>query len=211
MSQKVLLTGATGFLGSRIAQQLLGRTQMSVIGTSKMKALKEPKLRKELANGTERLKVIECDLIKDPECFARIVVDEKPQFVIHTACPLIEPWSESADREAWSYIEASGLLARSSCITNVVKFVMTGSASTAVGQKPTLKVYNDSMMWSTEPTKANERAKFFAEKACWEEILQAQANKSSITMTSLLPYFISGPPMFREQFNNSCSLLDSLL
>lgn len=101
MAQKILLTGATGFLGSRITQQLLQRTQMQIIGTSKHKDIKEKSLRQALstnpaaAESLARLKVVQCDLLTDPECFARLVLDEKPSFVIHTACPTLEPWGSS--------------------------------------------------------------------------------------------------------------------
>lgn len=93
------MTGATGFLGSQITLQLLQRTQMQIIGTSKHMTAKEPKLREALsAYPLHRLKVLECDLVDDPECFARLVLDEKPQFVIHTACPALDPWG-NPDKE----------------------------------------------------------------------------------------------------------------
>ena len=43
--QRVLVTGATGFLGSRITYQLLKQTKMTVIGTTSQLEWKGNKLR----------------------------------------------------------------------------------------------------------------------------------------------------------------------
>ena len=92
---KVLVTGATGFLGSRICQQLLQKTQLHVTGTTCSLGWKSEKLRTaiELSQRqpeSERLTLIESDLIKDEECFYKAVRDLKPDYVIHTAFPFIE-------------------------------------------------------------------------------------------------------------------------
>lgn len=69
--QKVLVTGATGFLGSRITQQLLQRTNMSVVGTSSEVEWKGAKLREALlrdetmdeAECIDRLELVNCDML----------------------------------------------------------------------------------------------------------------------------------------------------
>ena len=68
---KVLVTGATGFLGSRITHQLLKSTQMSVIGTSSQVEWKGEKLKKALSESSDvdevsvidRLELVECDML----------------------------------------------------------------------------------------------------------------------------------------------------
>jgi nucleoside-diphosphate-sugar epimerase len=49
MAMKVFITGATGNLGSRITQQLLKRTNMSVIGSTTLK-MKGERLREALGD-----------------------------------------------------------------------------------------------------------------------------------------------------------------
>jgi hypothetical protein len=59
-------------------------------------------------------------------------------------------------------------------------------------------------------TRPNERAKIFAEKACWNEILMSQVGGCKTQINALLPYFISGPPLY-ESANSSCSAVSSIL
>ena len=33
---------------------------------------------------------IDCDLLKDPSCFSKAIIDHKPDYVIHTACPFFD-------------------------------------------------------------------------------------------------------------------------
>ena len=51
---------------------------------------------------------------------------------------------------------------------------MTGAATSIIGNKPTKEgTYFDSNAWADvkEVTRPNEKAKFLAEKACWDEVL----------------------------------------
>lgn len=89
---------------------------------------------------------------------------------------------------------------------------MTGSASTVIGQKPIKDKFDDSKTWTPiEPTRANERAKFIGERESWNEVLQAQNEGCFTKMTTLLPYFICGPPLYREAFNTSCDAINSVI
>ena len=58
-----------------------------------------------------------------------------------------------------------------------------------------------------------ERAKLGAERACWDEILthQAKGGSDATRLTTILPYFISGPPLYKEAFNSSCNAINSIL
>ena len=94
----VWVTGATGFLGSRITHQLLKSTQMNVIGTTSQIEWKGNRLRETLlkdcgdldeASVTDRLELVECDMLTDNECYYKAVKQWKPDYVIHTACPFL--------------------------------------------------------------------------------------------------------------------------
>lgn len=100
-------------------------------------------------------------------------------------------------------------MARAACKAGVRKVVMTGAATSIIGKQPKSDgLYDNSNDWSNEKeeTRPNEKAKLLAERACWDEILSNQAlqGDSSTRMASILPYFICGPPLYKEAYNSSC-------
>ena len=92
---------------------------------------------------------------------------------------------------------------------------MTGAATSVVGDSPQGDgVYRDSNDWAKDVNRPNERAKFLAERACWDEILRAQADSkdnSATRLTTILPYFISGPLLYREAYNSSCGAVSVII
>lgn len=83
--------------------------------------------------------------------------------------------AETINERTNKYQNATKLLAKSACRENVRKVVMTGAATSVIGDKPRPDgTYNDSNEWATikEVIRPNERAKILAEKACWDEILK---------------------------------------
>jgi hypothetical protein len=46
----------------------------------------------------------------DPACFYKLIMEIKPTYVIHSACPSIDPWSD-ADLTINTYVKATRLLA----------------------------------------------------------------------------------------------------
>lgn len=103
----------------------------------------------------------------------------RPDYVIHTAAPFIddvdfrdETKIAEVNERTNSYKNATKLLARSACHQKVRKVVMTGAATSVVGDSPLGDgVYRDSNDWAKDVNRPNERAKFLAERACWDEIL----------------------------------------
>ena len=93
MSTKVLITGATGYLGSHITKLLLKNRQgFEIIGTTRS-AMKGEALINALGT-SDRLKISsEIDMFNEPACFAKLIEKEKPQFVIHTAAPFFDETS----------------------------------------------------------------------------------------------------------------------
>ena len=96
-SQKVLVTGATGYLGAHVTRTLLKQTQATIIGTSTQVEWKGAKLRQtfeedESMDGhydIDRLDLVECDMLQDEECYYKAVMETKPDYVIHTAAPFM--------------------------------------------------------------------------------------------------------------------------
>lgn len=77
--KKVLLTGAAGFLGSFLSEELL-KNDYKVIGIDNFFRGKKKYLPKH-----ENFKFYEIDLVKQPEEFKTIVKKEKPEIMIHYA------------------------------------------------------------------------------------------------------------------------------
>ena len=86
---------------------------------------------------------------------------------------------------------------------------MTGAATSVIGMKPREDgTYYNSNEWANpkEVTRPNEKAKILAEKICWDEVIRNQTEQGDIAtrLTTILPYFITGPPIYREAYNSSC-------
>jgi len=93
---------------------------------------------------------------------------------------------------------------------------MTGAATSVIGPKPTPEgIYDDSNIWASykEVTRPNEKAKLIAERVCWNEIQSYQAEHGDIAtrLTTILPYFITGPPLYKEAYNSSCQAIQSII
>lgn len=70
--KKVLVTGATGFLGSHVTRRILATTDMTVFGTSSQVEWKGARLRKAFEsdenarysdNLVDRLELLDCDML----------------------------------------------------------------------------------------------------------------------------------------------------
>jgi dTDP-4-dehydrorhamnose reductase len=49
------------------------------------------------ALNTTALQIHECDMVKDPTCYAAIVRDQKPDYIIHSASPFFDDISGKED------------------------------------------------------------------------------------------------------------------
>ena len=114
------------------------------------------------------------------------------------------------------YRDATRLLAKGACREQVRKIVMTGAATSVIGPKPREDgTYYNSNEWANpkEVNRPNEKAKILAEKTCWDEVIRNQAEQgdSATRLTTILPYFITGPPIYREAYNSSCQAIDAII
>jgi nucleoside-diphosphate-sugar epimerase len=91
---------------------------------------------------------------------------------------------------------------------------MTGAASSVIGVSNFNidGVYHDANKWAQSKFdgRPNELAKFQAEKAAWNEVVGFKT-ESPTQMSTLLPYFVTGPPLYKEAFNSSCRAISDII
>ena len=90
-------------------------------------------------------------------------------------------------------------MAKAACDVQAEQIVVTGAATSVIGPQPLLNCYKDPLQWANPKlvSRPNERAKIVAEKIIWNEVLHNQLGGSRTKINSLLPYFISGPPLYK--------------
>ena len=136
-------------------------------------------------------------------------------YVFHTAAPFFtSPNLKEGEETIKKYFEATQALIESSIKHKVKKVVMTGSATSVVGQFPVKDkdfVYSDSYFWIDAKliNKPNEKAKILAEKVAWTSIKRQDSTvaegQHKTTFQSLLPYFMVGPPLYADLVNSNSS------
>lgn len=80
-------------------------------------------------------------------------------------------------------------------------------------------IYKDPYLWvdSKAINKPNEKAKILAEKVCWTIIKRQDStvpeNQPKTSLMSFLPYFMVGPPLYKDLINtnSSCQAINSVL
>jgi GDP-4-dehydro-6-deoxy-D-mannose reductase len=90
---KVLITGITGFVGSHLADYLLGRDGIEVCGIARWRSQKE-----NIKHLGDKIKLFECD-IKDMTSVRDVVRTFKPDKIFHLAAQSFVPASWSAPTE----------------------------------------------------------------------------------------------------------------
>lgn len=191
---KILVTGATGFIGSQIIVQLLN-TGHQVTGT--MRDLKRADSMREIygqhVNDLSRLSFVQLDLMKDDGWDEAC---EGIEYVVHTASPvpariprrekdIIEPAVQGVKRALKSASKAG-----------VKRLVMTSSIVAVMYGHEDEKIEFTEKDWSNpnhpKDKSAYSKSKTFAEKAAWEFI---HADKSGLELTTINPGMVLGPIM----------------
>lgn len=90
---RVLITGLTGFVGSHLADYLVGRGDVEVYGTYRWRSRME-----NVAHLRDRVRLVECDL-RDPVAVRRALAEVRPDRVFHLAAQSYVPASWVAPAE----------------------------------------------------------------------------------------------------------------
>ena len=84
---RVLITGYTGFVGSHLAEYLVGRGDVEVFGTHRWRSRLE-----NVQHLGDHVRMVECDL-RDPTAVRRVLRDVRPDRIFHLAAQSYVPTS----------------------------------------------------------------------------------------------------------------------
>jgi GDP-4-dehydro-6-deoxy-D-mannose reductase len=90
---RVLITGFTGFVGSHLADYLVGRDDVEVFGTHRWRSRMD-----NVDHLRERVRFVECDL-RDPVAVRRVLREVRPERIFHLAAQSYVPTSWLAPGE----------------------------------------------------------------------------------------------------------------
>jgi dihydroflavonol-4-reductase len=188
-TEEVLVTGGSGYLGSRIIVTLL--QQGFSVRTTVRNPTREAGLRAMIASeveGTAQLSVHVADLLKD-DGWAQAT--KGASHVIHTASPM--PAGEFKGKDLLTPArEGTKRVLEAAADAGVKRVVLTSSALAALpplGSSAPI----DEKRWTERPDKpafAYARAKTLAEQAAWSLV---KLRRDAPELTTILPGLIQGP------------------
>lgn len=118
--QKVLVTGASGFIGSGLIESLVEKNKYSIYGTTTH--------RRNLEQYSHVINIEEVNLLNNND-IKNLIEKIKPDFIIHLAWKLEGNDSFQTSSENMEWLRASIFLIEQAVENNVKKFVFAGSSS----------------------------------------------------------------------------------
>eukprot|EP01022_Parablepharisma_sp_SALTPOND_P030397 TRINITY_DN761_c0_g1_i5.p1 TRINITY_DN761_c0_g1~~TRINITY_DN761_c0_g1_i5.p1 ORF type:complete len:371 (+),score=28.89 TRINITY_DN761_c0_g1_i5:89-1114(+) len=196
---KVLVTGATGFLGAHIILQLLQKRYL-VRGTVRDKSNEKKLAFLKTFPSLDHLELVEADLLK-PLTLQEAV--KGCDYVIHTASPFP---ADSPSDESFLIkpaLEGTVALLKACNEAKCVKHVVITSSIVAITNLagPAKPQYDENDWADPEDNTAYNKSKILAERAAWE--LYRTLENRSFKMTVINPGFILGPSLFAGDFTSA--------
>lgn len=206
---KILVTGATGFIGSHIIIQLLN-TGHEVTGS--MRDLKRADSMREIygqhVKDLSRLSFVQLDLMNDDGWDD---ASEGVEYVIHTASPIPSQTPRREKDIIQPAVEGVKRALNAASKAGVKRLVMTSSVAAIMYGHEDGKIEFTEKDWSNpnhpKDKSAYTKSKTFAEKAAWEFIHQ---DKSGLELTTINPGMVLGPIM-EADFGTSAIIVKKLL
>ncbi|NNF32489.1 MAG: aldehyde reductase [Saprospiraceae bacterium] len=205
--QKVLLTGITGFLGSRTAIQLLNKGY-HVTGTLRNKDRAES-IKTIVSTHTENienLELIQADLIDDRWGDRMAGID----YVMHIASPFPRTLPKHEDDLIIPAKKGALNIIQAASKKSVKRVVMTSSSGAITYGVSKHKTFNEED-WTDVTNKKDTtpyfRSKTIAEKAAWDFI---KSNDSDLELTVINPSLITGP-IIEKDYGTSGELIKKMI
>jgi len=211
---KVLLTGASGYIGKHITLQLLNQgheVRASVRSLSKSAQVRDavtPHLL-DSSNLESRLTFVELDLEKDSGWEAAL---SGVDVLMHTASPF--PLASPKDENELIRPAVDGTLRalKAAKSAGIKRVILTSSMAAIYGcELPAGASEYDETMWTdvTHPVGrvAYTKSKTLAEKAAWDFV---KSSAPEIALTTINPVLVLGAPLDKN-FGSSISVIERLL
>ena len=211
---KVLLTGASGYIGKHILLQLLNQgydVRASVRSLSKAQEVRDA-VRTHLFNDgalEKNLTFVELDLEKDSGWDAAL---KDIDVLMHTASPF--PLASPKDENDLIRPAVDGTLRalKAAKSSGVKRVILTSSMAAIYGRELDAGVSEyDETMWTdvTHPVGrgAYTKSKTLAEKAAWDFV---RSDAPEIALTTINPVLVLGAPLDKN-FGSSISLVERIL
>jgi dihydroflavonol-4-reductase len=185
MSERVLLTGITGYIGEHIAVELI-KQGYEVVGT--FRSLKKAEASRESISNfvsTDRLSFVKADLLSDDGWSEAM---KGCTFVLHVASPffMIEPKNEMEIISP--AIEGTKRVIKEAKRANIKRVVLTSSIVAMVAGKKTARYGSDSWSDCNLNIGAYSKSKTLAELEAWKEL-----KDSKVELTVINPGGVFGP------------------
>ena len=203
LSETVLITGITGFLGSQIANNLLNRG-FKVKGT--VRSLKnEEKLSPiyKLPN-QQNLKLVEANLL-DETCWDNIVSDVT--YILHVASPFFLAVPKNEDEIIQPAVKGTMSVLKAAAKNDKIKHIVITSSIASIFSSYTTgsKTYTEEDWPNIDKLKPYNKSKALAEKEAWkfyekEKEIREKSNKKMFKLTTICPGYIFGPSLVKTGF-----------
>lgn len=208
MSEKVLVTGATGFIGMRIISELLNKGY-EVRTTVRQLNKKDNVLKTLKANNipTDQLTFVEADLSKNEHWDDAM---EGCKYVFSVASPVFFDIPKDDKEVIRPAIEGIQRILRAAEKSNVQRVIMTANFGAIGFSNKNKSTVTDESYWTNENEKglsAYEKSKLLAEKAAWQFV---NHDDNHLELVTINPVAIMGPSM-DSHVSGSFGLIKNLL
>lgn len=191
MSERVLLTGITGYIGQHCAAELLNNGY-DVIGTvrSQAKASAATAALAEVAP-VDKLKIVEADLLSDDGWDAAV---EGCTYVLHVASPFFLSEPEDENEFITPAVEGTKRVVGAAMRAGVKRLVLTSSVASVSAGHGSGTFGPDSWSDTDADIGAYSKSKTLAERAAWDMVDGAEMELVTINPAAVLGPSLGGNP-----------------
>ena len=203
LSETVLITGITGFLGSQIANNLLNRG-FKVKGT--VRSLKNKEKLSPIYNlpNQNNLQLVEANLL-DETCWDNIVSDVT--YILHVASPFFLAVPKNEDEIIQPAVKGTMSVLKAAAKNDKIKHIVITSSIASIFSCFTSgkKNYTEEDWPNMDKIMPYNKSKTLAEKEAWnfykkEKEIREKSNKKMFKLTTICPGYIFGPSLIKTGF-----------
>jgi len=203
MNERVLLTGATGYIGQHCAAELL-RQGYEVVGTIRSRA-RGLSTRSAIAKVApiDRLSFVEVDLMSDIG-WAEAMTG--CSFVIHVASPFMLAEPKDENELIAPAVEGTKRVVGAAQRAGIKRLVLTSSTFAIIGGKDTGTYGADAWSDTNANIGAYAKSKTLAERAAWK-----MATSSEMELTVICPGAVFGPSLGARMDGQSVAMISDMI